>query len=172
MLPVLLIVLLVLPPTIRSQPRPAPSNPATSKHQQHAIGTMGASMLTTTPYRPRLETYTDQGFGSTGDRHSRHISQVSSVASRPDNRKPQHAYAAACAIMRNEHCNVLEWVEYHLYIGIGKIYIFDHGSTPSLTTAIADYLAAGTVELVHFSNSWQASPLPSATCSTNFPPQS
>eukprot|EP00798_Chlamydomonas_sp_ICE-L_P020461 gene20461-27250_t len=67
-----------------------------------------------------------------------------------------HAYVAACAIFKNENGNVREWVDYHSWLGIGKLYIFDHGSTPPLADELADYVRSGLVELYFFGgNSWQ-----------------
>lgn len=67
-----------------------------------------------------------------------------------------HSYAALCSIFKNEHGNIREWVQYHHWIGIGKFYIFDHGSTPPLSVELADFVREGLVEVFYFAgNSWK-----------------
>lgn len=65
-----------------------------------------------------------------------------------------HAYAAICAIVRNEHGNLAEWVRYHNWIGIQKFYIFDHRSSPPLANELAPFMSSGLVEYHYFNNSW------------------
>lgn len=67
----------------------------------------------------------------------------------------QHAYVAFCAIMRNEHLNVAEWIQYHAWLGVEKFYIFDHGSKPPISVVLQEYVEQGIVEVFHFQNSWQ-----------------
>jgi hypothetical protein len=62
------------------------------------------------------------------------------------------AYLALCAIFRNEHTLIREWVAYHHWIGVRKFYIFDHGSVPPLLYTIQDFVEQGLVEYHYFNN--------------------
>jgi Glycosyltransferase family 92 len=45
--------------------------------------------------------------------------------------------------------DVREWVEHHVRMGAGKIYIIDHGSTVPVQDSIQDYIYAGTVDYAY-----------------------
>ena len=66
-----------------------------------------------------------------------------------------HAYVAFCAVVRNEHGNMAEWVQYHNWIGVDKFYIFDHRSSPPLATELAPFMSSGLVEYHYFNDSWR-----------------
>jgi len=38
-------------------------------------------------------------------------------------------YMAICAIVKNQHRDIREWLEYHRWLGIKKIYVYDNNST-------------------------------------------
>jgi hypothetical protein len=38
-------------------------------------------------------------------------------------------YIALCAIVKNQHKDLKEWLEYHKWIGVKKIYVYDNNST-------------------------------------------
>lgn len=61
----------------------------------------------------------------------------------PDN--IESSYFAICAMMKNEHLDIREWIEYHKTIGTGKFYLFDHGSVPPMIDIIFDYVSSGLV---------------------------
>lgn len=44
-----------------------------------------------------------------------------------------------CAIIKNEARYIEEWLEYHLYIGFDKIWLYDNGSEDDLAGAIAKF---------------------------------
>lgn len=54
-----------------------------------------------------------------------------------------NAYVGICAIVKNEQRNLQEWIDYHHWIGVGKIYIFDHGSSLSVAAQLNRYISAG-----------------------------
>jgi hypothetical protein len=60
------------------------------------------------------------------------------------------AYVAICAMFRNEHVIIREWLTYHHWLGINKFYIFDHGSSPPLLYTIQDFVDANLVEYHYF----------------------
>ena len=56
------------------------------------------------------------------------------------------AYATICALIKDQHADVREWVAYHLAVGVDKIYLIDTGSQVSTATVLQDYIAAGLVD--------------------------
>jgi hypothetical protein len=42
-------------------------------------------------------------------------------------------YMAICAIVKNQHKDIGEWLEYHRWLGVKKVYIYDNNSTVSVT---------------------------------------
>lgn len=52
-------------------------------------------------------------------------------------------YVGICAIVKNEQRNIQEWIDYHHWIGVGKFYIYDHGSSLSVAAQLQKYIAAG-----------------------------
>ncbi|GAX84157.1 hypothetical protein CEUSTIGMA_g11580.t1 [Chlamydomonas eustigma] len=46
----------------------------------------------------------------------------------PPHGELRNGYSAICAVARNEHLYIEEWIEYHLCLGIDKIYLYDHES--------------------------------------------
>jgi hypothetical protein len=59
-------------------------------------------------------------------------------------------YVALCAVVKDQARDLREWVEYHRYIGVRKIYVYDNNSTVPLAASIADHLREGTVEYSYF----------------------
>lgn len=57
--------------------------------------------------------------------------------------------------MKNEHLYVREWLRYHYLVGIRKFYLFDHGSSPPLSTAISDFVSSNVVVYRRFQNEWR-----------------
>eukprot|EP00878_Enallax_costatus_P009477 GHUV01009903.1.p1 GENE.GHUV01009903.1~~GHUV01009903.1.p1 ORF type:complete len:229 (+),score=47.74 GHUV01009903.1:362-1048(+) len=52
----------------------------------------------------------------------------------PDRTLPEHfpeGYVAICAIVKNQHKDLREWIEYHRWLGVARIYIYDNNSTVS-----------------------------------------
>jgi hypothetical protein len=57
-------------------------------------------------------------------------------------------YLVFVAIVRNEAQYIVEWIEYHLLQGAGKILIYDNDSNDNLKEVIAPYVNEGLVEYV------------------------
>ena len=57
-------------------------------------------------------------------------------------------YVAICTVVKDAHRDIREWVEYHLWIGVSTLYIWDDGSDPPMWPLIADYIASGRVVYV------------------------
>lgn len=43
----------------------------------------------------------------------------------------EYGYVAICAIVKNQHSDIREWLEYHRWLGVGKVYVYDNNSTVS-----------------------------------------
>lgn len=41
-------------------------------------------------------------------------------------------YVAVCTVVKDQQQDLLEWLEYHRFIGVGKVYVYDNNSTVSL----------------------------------------
>lgn len=59
-------------------------------------------------------------------------------------------YVAICAVAKDQHEDIREWIEYHKWLGFQKIYLYDNNSTSPLALSIADYMTAGLVEYTYF----------------------
>ncbi|WIA32746.1 hypothetical protein OEZ86_005931 [Tetradesmus obliquus] len=71
----------------------------------------------------------------------------------PDRKDPKQypeGYVAICAIVKNQHQDLREWLEYHKWIGVGKVYVYDNNSTVPLLPDIIDMVQAGFVEYSYF----------------------
>lgn len=53
---------------------------------------------------------------------------------------------AVCTIIRNEAKYIEEWLEYHLYFGIKKFYIYDNESSDNIKDILIPYVKDGIVE--------------------------
>lgn len=50
----------------------------------------------------------------------------------PEKTEPEEfpdGYMAICAIVKNQHKDIREWLEYHRWLGVQKVYIYDNNST-------------------------------------------
>jgi hypothetical protein len=45
-------------------------------------------------------------------------------------------YVGICAIVKNQYQDLREWIEYHQYIGVQKIYVYDNNSTVSCSMSL------------------------------------
>ena len=50
---------------------------------------------------------------------------------------------SACAIMKNEQKNVLEWVAYHHAIGVDHFYIYDNDANSGMDRFLTSTLMQG-----------------------------
>ncbi len=59
-------------------------------------------------------------------------------------------YVAICLIVKNQHKDIREWLQYHQWLGVGKVYMFDNNSSRPLASRIPDFLQSGFVEYQYF----------------------
>ncbi len=57
---------------------------------------------------------------------------------------------ALCLSVRQQHADIVEWVLWHKYIGVDKIYIFDENSTPPMHDILQPYIDIGLVEYYNY----------------------
>lgn len=57
---------------------------------------------------------------------------------------------AIVSIIKNEGNYIEEWVRYHQLVGVGKIYLYDNGSTDSTKDILRPYVDSGLVEIIDF----------------------
>jgi hypothetical protein len=55
-------------------------------------------------------------------------------------------YLSICAIVHNEAEYIAEWIEYHIYIGVGKFIIYDNESDDNIKEILKPYINRGIVE--------------------------
>ncbi len=41
-------------------------------------------------------------------------------------------YIAICVVARDQHIDVREWVQYHKFVGVSKIYFYDHSQAKAV----------------------------------------
>ncbi|KXZ55320.1 hypothetical protein GPECTOR_3g453 [Gonium pectorale] len=61
-------------------------------------------------------------------------------------------YLSACVLTRDTHLDIRDWVEWHLHLGVGKIFLFDHASRPPLYVNISDFVEEGRVQYTYFTS--------------------
>lgn len=62
------------------------------------------------------------------------------------------SYVAFCIIVKDEHCDIREWVLHHASIGVGKFYLFDTQSTPPMAPVLDDLIESGLVRYQYLTN--------------------
>eukprot|EP00546_Thalassionema_frauenfeldii_P013217 CAMPEP_0178928226 /NCGR_PEP_ID=MMETSP0786-20121207/19746_1 /TAXON_ID=186022 /ORGANISM="Thalassionema frauenfeldii, Strain CCMP 1798" /LENGTH=269 /DNA_ID=CAMNT_0020603987 /DNA_START=220 /DNA_END=1029 /DNA_ORIENTATION=+ len=55
-------------------------------------------------------------------------------------------------IVRNEGLYIVEWIEFHLRMGVERFYIADHDSTDNTKELLKPYMSSGVVRLIHFNH--------------------
>lgn len=55
-----------------------------------------------------------------------------------------------CAIAKNEHFGLEEWVNYHRVVGVEHFYIYDNDSRVPVRETLAKYVSAGLVTVIEF----------------------
>ena len=55
-----------------------------------------------------------------------------------------------CLVVKDEAQDVVEWIEHHQALGVGKFYIFDHGSTTPLLKQLYPLVHSGVVTYEYF----------------------
>lgn len=61
---------------------------------------------------------------------------------------PSYKYEIAiCCIAKNEDQFLVEWIEYHMKIGVSRFYIYDNESTVPISTTLASYIERGIVKV-------------------------
>jgi hypothetical protein len=56
-------------------------------------------------------------------------------------------YVAMCVIVKNQAADLQEWLQYHRFIGVEKVYLYDNNST-------VGYSCAPKAEVLLFSTPW------------------
>jgi hypothetical protein len=60
-------------------------------------------------------------------------------------------YVGICAVAKDQPDDIREWVEYHRWLGAGRIYLYDNRSKRPMGAAVMDYIKSGFVEYQYFS---------------------
>lgn len=55
-----------------------------------------------------------------------------------------------CAVVKDQHKDVREWLDWNLALGVGRIYLFDNNSSAPMLPHMADLVAAGSVSYTFF----------------------
>ena len=64
--------------------------------------------------------------------------------------RTQKGYVAICAVVRDAHDDVLEWLHHHRRLGMHPIYIYDHSSTPPMSGVLGREIENGHVVYRYF----------------------
>lgn len=65
---------------------------------------------------------------------------------------PPAGSVAACLVARDAHDDLGEWIHHHLKLGISKVYVYDHASSPPMLPVVQSWVRAGVVEYAHFTS--------------------
>lgn len=55
---------------------------------------------------------------------------------------------AVATMVKNEARWIIEWIEYHRFIGVNHFYIYDNNSVDNLYEILSEYIDEGTVEII------------------------
>ena len=55
-----------------------------------------------------------------------------------------------CAIMRDEHDYIREWVEHHIECGVSHFYLYDNESSRGYEKEIGDYIEKGFITIINW----------------------
>ncbi|MEW5300200.1 MAG: hypothetical protein WDW38_003039 [Sanguina aurantia] len=105
--------------------------------------------------RPSGEQHIEHATDAQPSRHLQSAQLGGSIDATNTTKRRSNAYVGICAIVKNEQRNIQEWIDYHHWIGVGKFYIYDHGSSLSVAAQLQKYIAAGIVEVFTFASDWQ-----------------
>ncbi|KAG2486229.1 hypothetical protein HYH03_015054 [Edaphochlamys debaryana] len=61
-------------------------------------------------------------------------------------------YLAACLVVKDGNGDIREWIEYHLWAGVDKIFLFDHNSSIPMLRELEDYVVAGKVQYTYLTS--------------------
>lgn len=59
------------------------------------------------------------------------------------------ARVGICLVVKDEHIDIEEWLDYHAYIGVDTVYLYDDQSTPPMKDILGPYIASGYVVYHH-----------------------
>eukprot|EP01024_Parvocaulis_polyphysoides_P020972 TRINITY_DN1988_c0_g1_i5.p1 TRINITY_DN1988_c0_g1~~TRINITY_DN1988_c0_g1_i5.p1 ORF type:complete len:374 (-),score=35.71 TRINITY_DN1988_c0_g1_i5:231-1352(-) len=65
-------------------------------------------------------------------------------------------YFGVCVLVRDEQPDMREWVQYHLWRGVNKIYVLDSQSNPPMNLFLQDFIDSGHIDYYYFKDSWMA----------------
>eukprot|EP01026_Neomeris_dumetosa_P073998 TRINITY_DN766_c0_g1_i2.p1 TRINITY_DN766_c0_g1~~TRINITY_DN766_c0_g1_i2.p1 ORF type:complete len:433 (-),score=23.32 TRINITY_DN766_c0_g1_i2:616-1914(-) len=68
--------------------------------------------------------------------------------------KTHMAEVAACLLAKDEHFDILEWIAYHKYIGVGKFYIYDNNSVPPMIQLLRNLMTESLIEYMYLNDSF------------------
>lgn len=68
----------------------------------------------------------------------------------PEKDKTYKYKLSVAAIMKDEEPYVIEWLEYHMCVGISHFYIYDNSDDFSMADLLDQYIKSGVVTLIHF----------------------
>jgi hypothetical protein len=95
----------------------------------------------------RVQCWRQLTMSAVNDQHTREyappIKAVKSI-------KP--SYVAICTVVKDQNDDIREWVHYHHWLGVSKIYVYDHESTTPLCQDLDDWISAGVVDCVRLQN--------------------
>ncbi len=61
---------------------------------------------------------------------------------------------AACLVVRNQHDDIREWLEWHAWLGVSRVYMYDHMSGPEpMRGVLEDFIASGFVDYTYLNAS-------------------
>ena len=60
------------------------------------------------------------------------------------------AYLALCTVVKDQNEDVREWLDWHLALGVGRIYFFDNNSRAPMLAQMSDLVASGRVVYTFF----------------------
>ncbi len=63
----------------------------------------------------------------------------------PKGRSEDSQYLAICVMAQNQHEDIEEWVAYHAMQGVGRFYVYDDNSIPSLQPSLQSHINSGLV---------------------------
>lgn len=61
---------------------------------------------------------------------------------------------AISAVTKNENAYIVEWIDYHIKVGVDHFYLYDNNDDNSLKVLLKSYIKKGIVDLKNWPNRW------------------
>lgn len=155
----LLLLLPVLTGGADDARRGPPDLPGWSFAKSHEVPGSQGAYWQATPEAARAAGVIGSGSGLAASslhlRHVRRLAQPNTTIPSLTQHVDASTYSSVCCIVKDEGPRLWEFVQYHSWLGFGKIYILDHNSTHPHLDVVSEHVRSGAAEYYFFSGGFE-----------------